>query len=101
MKTGKLSSPMTVDLLQAGDRIRASKGPYIRTEAGRLPVGVRGLLTFAEYLDNGRCIRAFDATGGTVVLHVGGRRKNKAAPEIVCRPYVVTKAKPRRKKGHR
>lgn len=86
--------------LAPGDRIRASKGPYIRTQGGKLPVGVRGILTFAETLTCGACqlIRAFDATGGTVILHVAGRRKNKAAPEIVCRPYVITKARPKRKK---
>lgn len=100
MKTTTISVPSMAGKTDfaPGDRIRASKGPYIKTQGGKLPVGVRGILTFAEYLDGGKSIRAFDSTGGTVVLHVAGRRKNRAAPEIVCRPYVVTKARPKRKK---
>ena len=78
-----------------GTRVRVSKGPYMRTTTGKVSCGHRGTLRFVEALPDQRSIRCVDRCGGTVILHISGRRKNKAIPELVCRPYTVTPIKSR------
>ncbi|NBW12089.1 MAG: hypothetical protein EBR82_29070 [Caulobacteraceae bacterium] len=78
-------------VLRRGDRFRVSGGPYWKTDDGRrLPLAARGVCTFVRATKCGsRVYIEARNKDGAVLLHVEGRRKNKAAPEIVCRPYKI------------
>jgi hypothetical protein len=65
-------------------------------------MAARGLMVFRRVLRRGRLVivEASEVGGGTVLLHVEGRRRNRLFPGLVCRPYRLRKAKPpRRRKG--
>lgn len=82
-------SPKVV--LRPGDRFRITGGPYWRMTDGRkIPLAARGICTFVRATRVGQRVY-IEARNkdGSVLLHVEGRRRNKAAPEIVCRPYRI------------
>lgn len=82
-------SPKVV--LRPGDRFRITGGPYWKMTDGRkIPLAARGVCTFVRATRFGQRVY-IEARNkdGSVLLHVEGRRKNKAAPEIVCRPYRI------------
>jgi hypothetical protein len=87
-------------VLLPGDKFRVAGGPYWKMGDGRrIPIAVRGVCTFVRATQHGSRVY-LEATNkdGAVLLHVEGRRRNKSAPEIVCRPYKV-RGKLRKKKG--
>lgn len=77
--------------LRPGDKFRISGGPYYRLPDGRkMPMAVRGVCTFVRAVhDKSRVYIEARNKEGTVLLHVAGRRRNKMAPELVCRPYKI------------
>lgn len=82
-------SPRVV--LRPGDKFRVAGGPYWKMSDGRkIPLSTRGVCTFVRATQEGQrvYIEAVNKEGA-VLLHVEGRRKNKTAPEIVCRPYRI------------
>lgn len=82
-------SPRVV--LRPGDKFRVGGGPYWKMSDGRkIPLAARGVCTFVRATRSGSRVY-IEAVGkdGAVLLHVEGRRRNKAAPEIVCRPYRI------------
>lgn len=85
-------SPRVV--LRPGDRFRVGGGPYYRRASGeRVPMAVRGIVTFRRAIRCGRGGRRvlIEATAGegTVILHVEGARRNRLVPGLVCRPYTI------------
>lgn len=79
--------------LRPGDRFRVGGGPYYRTATGeRIPLAVRGVVTFRRLLRTGRGGRRvlIEATAGegTVILHVEGSRRSPVEG-LVPRPYRI------------
>ena len=77
--------------LTPGDKFRVSGGPYYRMPDGsKIKIAVRGVCTFIRAQHRGAVtlIEARDREGFTV-LHVAGRRRSKAGPALVCRPYTI------------
>jgi hypothetical protein len=86
--------------LRRGDKIRVSKGPYIRLADGeKMRMSATGICTFERAVKTGTriCLVARHSKSGWVVLHVEGKRRNADIPNLVCRPYQVRKV--RAKKG--
>ncbi|NBW20277.1 MAG: hypothetical protein EBR82_71140 [Caulobacteraceae bacterium] len=80
--------------LRPGDRFRVGAGPYYRLASGeRVPMAVRGIVTFRRAIRCGRGGRRVlieaQAGEGTVILHVAGPRSNRLVPGLVCRPYAI------------
>jgi len=91
-------SPRVV--LRPGDRCRVGGGPYYRLASGeRVPMAVRGVVTFRRVVRHGRRVLIEAQAGeGTVILHVEGRRRNRMIPGLVCRPYTIRRASRPRKR---
>lgn len=76
--------------LARGDKFRVSGGPYWRGATGKVSLAHRGIMTLLDVVRHGaRVYLIAKAKDGIACLHVEGRRRNKVAPEIVCRPYRV------------
>lgn len=86
-------------VLRPGDKFRVSGGPYYLTASGeKIPLAVRGVCEFVGVTrDGSKTYITARTKEGSAVLHVEGRRRNRTAPEVVCRPYKI-KSKLRRKK---
>lgn len=84
-------SPRVV--LRPGDKFRVAGGPYYRLAGGtKVEFGARGVLHLLEVRQHrGRVEIVAYSEQGVAVLHVAGRRRNRWCPQIVCRPYRVTK----------
>ena len=84
-------SPRVV--LRAGDRFKASAGPYYRLDDGRrVPMAARGLFVLVEIVrQRTRVYLLAYGRDGWALLHVEGRRRSKV-PGLVCRPYRVRRA---------
>jgi hypothetical protein len=81
-------------VLRPGDQFRIGGGPYYRLASGeRVPMAVRGVVTFVRALRTGRGGRRVlieaRAGEGTVILHVEGPRSNRMVPGLVCKPYKI------------
>ncbi len=76
--------------LRPGDQFRVGAGPYYRTADGeRLPMAVRGTVTFRRLLRRGRRVMIEAQAGeGTVILHVEGSRRSPVEG-MVPRPYKI------------
>jgi hypothetical protein len=93
MSTYQLSPRVSVG---PGDTIRVSAGPYVKLKDGRkMVVAARGLYQVVDILeDKSRTsLVVYSRKAGWSVLHVGGRRRNRSIPGLVCRPYKIKKAK--------
>lgn len=82
-------------VLRPGDRFKATGGPYWRTAGGdRIPLAVRGTCRLvAIHRQRSRVYLVVETRGGTAVLHVAGRRRNRLMPQLVCRPYKIRRKK--------
>lgn len=87
--------------LRPGDQFRVGCGPYYRTADGeRLPMAVRGVVTFRRVMRRGRLVLVEAQAGeGTVILHIEGRRRSPVEG-MVARPYKI-RGKVRTKKNSR
>jgi hypothetical protein len=93
-------------LLQAGDKIRVSAGPYYesRDNADGTPVRIkmaeRGVMVFEEYCELGtrRWIVA-RGKAGFAALHIGPEEVSSEIPGLVRRPYKVTKVRAKDRPG--
>lgn len=76
--------------LRPGDQFRVGAGPYYRTADGeKLPMAVRGVVTFRRVLRRGRLVLVEAQAGeGTVILHTEGRRRSPVEG-MVPRPYKI------------
>lgn len=89
-------------LLTPGTKFNARGGPLFRLRDGTtLPLKAPGPYEFMSYVqaDGYDFIEARDRDGCSAVLHLSGHRQT-VSPEIVARPYTLTKVyrkkKPRR-----
>ena len=82
--------------LRPGDQFTVTAGPYWRGGDGaKIPMAARGRFAFTRAIHRGKRIYLVAVNrDGVAILHVEGRRTNRLAPEIVCRPYRI-KAKHR------
>jgi len=79
-------------ILQPGDRIRVSSGPYYRLGGQRIPLAARGVHVVVEVVQQrSRVYLLAYGPGGYALLHVAGRRRSRI-PGLVCRPYRVRRA---------
>ena len=77
--------------LTPGVKFRVNKGPYYKQKGVRIPMSVRGVLTFISVICRGKqkYIECWSKEGYEV-LHMLGKRKS-LLPSLTCRPYKVTK----------
>ena len=86
-------------LLQAGDKIRVSAGPYYegRDAAGNVcktKMAEKGVMIFRRYCELGTS-RWVEAHGraGFAALHIGPEETSGLIPGLVRRPYRITKVR--------
>jgi hypothetical protein len=80
-------------LLKPGTRFTARGGPvYQMADGTAVPLASRGPYEFLSYVqaDGYDFIEAKDRDGCSAVLHLSGERQT-ASPEIIGRPYRLTK----------
>jgi hypothetical protein len=90
VETSYVVSPRVT--LTPGDRFKVAAGPYYRLAGGeKISMAARGTMVFVACHRRGKrvTIEARDGAG-TVILHVGGRRRSPV-PGMVPRPYKVTR----------
>lgn len=98
METSYVVSPRVT--LTPGDQFRVAAGPYYRLDSGeRVPLAARGTMVFVACHRRGQrvTIEAREA-GGTVMLHLAGRRRSPV-PGMVARPYRITRKLRKRMKA--
>jgi hypothetical protein len=79
--------------LRPGDKFRVKGGPFVKTDAGKIPLtpprGAVYTVIRVQVYKSRKVIEAWDKGGCFAPLHVEGRRRS-AFKEIVPRPYQVT-----------
>lgn len=78
-------------LIRAGDRFRATGGPYWRGNNGaKIPMAASGPFKFIRAVTRGKqvIIECTDKAGAFAVLHVAGSR-SRVDKSLVPRPYRV------------
>lgn len=76
--------------LTPGDQFTVSGGPYYRGSDGtKIPLAARGRLTFvAVHRTGARVLVEARDGGGTVMIHLAGRRRSPV-PGVVARAYKI------------
>ncbi len=92
-------------LLQAGDKIRVSAGPYYESHdragnAVRMKMAERGVMTFLGYGESGTS-RWIEARGkaGFAALHIGPEEISSEIPGLIRRPYKIRKVRVKNRPG--
>ncbi len=92
-------------LLQAGDKIRVSAGPYYESRdlagnAVRMKMAERGVMTFLGYGESGTS-RWIEARGkaGFAALHIGPEEISGEIPGLIRRPYKIRKVRVKNRPG--
>jgi len=92
-------------LLQAGDKIKVSGGPYYKSrkktgKGTRMKVAEKGVMVFLGYCESGT-IRWIEAHGkaGLEALHIGPEEVSSEIPGLVRRPYKITKVRVKNRPG--
>jgi len=82
-------------VLRVGDRFRVKGGPiYITDEGVQIPMYDRGVFVFQKYCERGaqKWIEARHAGYGTTsILWVGRRVRSPLVPNMIRRPYRITR----------
>ena len=81
-------------VLRAGDKFRASRGPYYEGESGRVSMAERGVFTFLGYVELGdKCWIEAYSQNGFCALNVGNQYRSKGLSSLVNRPYRIRRVK--------